>query len=153
MLKVFGRGMVFGAGMLVVSLLGSMAWTAYVMRQWRETTRPAVQDTRPEVVRVRIEQEIAAYNADLARWSTPDITAVGKTLSGDVVMTRFIMNRFVAPGERAQHVARLRNRTAREVCGGQLPALRAGLRFVYSYADLWGGEIRFAFGPSDCSGV
>ena len=152
MLRIFGRGMIFGAGMLVVSLIGSVAWSAYVMHQWRQTTRPVVQDTRPEAVRARIEQEIAAYNADLAQWSTPDITAVGKTLSGDTVITRFMVNRFVAPGERAQHVARLRGRTSREVCGGQVAALRAGLRFVYSYADVWGGEIRFAYGLSECSG-
>ena len=59
-----------------------------------------------------------------------------------------------AGGERPELVARLRNRTAREVCNrDRLAALRAGYRFVYSHADVVGGEIRIVIGPADCSGV
>ncbi len=111
-------------------------------------------DTSPAGIRASLQQEVDAYNARLAQLSSPDVTAMGKTLTADTLTTRYMMHRFVAPGERPELVARLRARTARVVCNrDRLAALRAGYRFVYSYADVVGGEIRIVIGPTDCSGV
>lgn len=154
MLKLFGRGMIFGAGMLLVSMTGSMLWSGWIVARWRETTQHLVPDTSPAGIRASLQQEVDAYNARLAQLSSPDVTAMGKTLTADTLTTRYMMHRFVAPGERPELVARLRARTAREVCNrDRREALRAGYRFVYSYADVVGGEIRIVIGPTDCSGV
>lgn len=154
MLKLFGRGMIFGAGMLVVSMTGSMLWSGWIVARWRETTQHLVPDTSPAGIRASLQQEVDAYNARLAQLSSPDVTAMGKTLSGETLTTRFMMNRFVAPGERPLLVQRLRAQTVRETCNaGRFPALRAGYRFVTSYADIVGGEIRFVMTAADCTGA
>ena len=153
MLTFFIRGIAFGIGMMIVSLIGSWLWTGYLVTQWYDRTRHLVPDNSREGVRARLQQEVAAYNAELANLSTPEVTALGRTLSGETLTTRFMMNRFVAPGERQQIAARLRDRTAREACNRYVPALRVGFRLVYSYADIVGGEMRFVYAAQDCSGV
>lgn len=146
--------MAFSAGMLVVGLAVTMIWSGSIATRWRETAGGVVPDTSPAGIRASLEREVEAYNAQLARLSTPEVTAMGKTLSGETLTTRFMMIRFVAPGERVLLVQRLRAQTVRETCNaGRFPALRAGYRFVTSYADIVGGESRFVITAADCTGA
>ena len=98
MLKLFARGMVFGAGMPVVSMTGSMIWSGWIVARWRETTQHLVPDTSRAGIRASLQQEVDAYNARLAQLSTPDVTAMGRTLTAETLTTRDMMHRFVAPG-------------------------------------------------------
>lgn len=154
MLRNLWLGMAFSAGMFVVGLTITMIWSGSIATRWRETTGGVVPDISPAGIRASLEREVEAYNAQLAQLSTPDVTAMGKTLAGETLTTRFMMNRFVAPGERPQLIARLRAQTVRRTCNAaRFPALRAGYRFVTSYADIVGGEIRIVITAADCTGA
>jgi hypothetical protein len=105
-------------------------------------------DTR--AIETRLQREIAAYNANLHLFTTPQTEALGASLTGKTVLKRYMMNRFVAPGERNDLAARLRQMHYSEVCPRQGLATRAGYRFVFSYADVVGGEIRLVFTAAEC---
>ncbi|BDG71439.1 hypothetical protein [Roseomonas fluvialis] len=142
------RVLAWGVAMLAANLGAAYVWRTYFVPDWGGASRELAGDL--SAFDERLQREIAAYNANLRVFSTPQTEALGASLSGRTVLTRFMMNRFVAPGERAELAARLRERHYREVCPRQGLALRAGYRFVYSYADIVGGEIRIVLSANDC---
>lgn len=133
-------------------MVGGVALTRFYTTAMRadhdNATLELAGDTR--AIETRLQREIAAYNANLHLVSTPQTQALGASLTGKTVLKRFMMNRFVAPGERNDLAARLRRMHYDEVCPRQGLATRAGYRFVFSYADVVGGEIRIVFTSAEC---
>jgi hypothetical protein len=142
------RGLAVGMVMIAMGMGVSYVFTTHMNAEWGNATRELAGDT--QAIETRLGREIAAYNANLHLFTTPQTEALGASLSNRTVLTRYMRNTFVAPGERATLAARLRRRHYEEVCPRQGLALRAGYRFVFSYADVVGGEIRIVLSVEDC---
>mgnify|MGYP001458289784 CR=1 FL=1 len=93
--------------MMAVSFAGSWIWMRYWPSEIKAITA-GPPGTPTERLRGQIEAEVAYYNEWLAQISTPDIEARGMELNDRSVVTRFMVNRFTAPGARNDTFARLR---------------------------------------------